>query len=252
VVKIVRIFLIDYENVTTSGLDGIDLLSKKDKVYIFYSINTKSMDFEMIDALSKCKAKFKFFKLSKSAKNALDFQLVLFLGTRIKKYDQKAQYYIVSHDNGYQSAMDFAKENFNITVGKYNNIREAIVGEQPKLLLESTTSPDGSTNLQPKLLLESNPKNSVPTKPHPPVEDFPNLPKKEKREILESLLKSNEMLTSSLIENNFAQISALLVDGTKKTEDTLSKCIVTYIGKKKEGLVPVIFECCKDYMKYIL
>lgn len=85
-----NIFLIDYENVHISGFDGLNRLKKKDKVYIFYSINAESIHIDIMDNLLKSKVSFKMFKLNKVDKNALDFQLVLYLGTRLKKYGKKS------------------------------------------------------------------------------------------------------------------------------------------------------------------
>ena len=83
-----NIFLIDYENVHSNGFIGISKLKKKDKLYIFYSIKSENINIDVINSLLKKKVSFKMFKLNKSDKNALDFQLVLFLGMCIKKYKE--------------------------------------------------------------------------------------------------------------------------------------------------------------------
>ena len=218
-----NIFLIDYENVNSIGLNGIDLLTKDDRVYLFYSENANSINIDIMNIIVKGNFSFKNFKLNKSDKNALDFQLVLFLGTMIKSKKSSTNFYIISHDNGYQSAIDFAKEQFNVDIKKFDSIYNAI-----------------NNIVVPPLILQPLLEVKV---------DTPNLTKQQQREKIESILKSNSTLKSKLIENQFKQISAILVDETKNTKKGATEYIGKTLGKKCNDLIPIILECCKQFVR---
>ena len=218
-----NIFLIDYENVNSIGLNGIDLLTKDDRVYLFYSENANSINIDIMNIIVKGNFSFKNFKLNKSDKNALDFQLVLFLGTMIKSKKSSTNFYIISHDNGYQSAIDFAKEQFNVDIKKFDSIYNAI-----------------NNIVVPPLVLQPLLEVKV---------DTPNSTKQQQREKIESILKSNSTLKSKLIENQFKQISAILVDETKNTKKGATEYIGKTLGKKCNDLIPIILECCKQFVR---
>jgi hypothetical protein len=243
VVKIVNIFLVDYENVSISGLDGTKLLKKKDKIYIFYSVKTKDVSMDIIDNLIKSKADFKLFKLTKTAKNALDFQLVLFLGTRLRKYGKKAKYHIISRDTGYQSSIDFAKEYFRIEVNKAESIKEAIEGKPPKLLLEDNPKFDDDNTLnseEPTKVIPS----SSPTATTTTTTDIESI-----REEIERKLTSHSRGNISLDYTQLKQLSSLLTDKTTNTRKIVNKKLELIVGKKKAYMIPTILELCKEYIR---
>ena len=74
------VFLIDYENVTSAGIEGIDKLAETDSVYIFYTAAQQSISFDMHRAILEAKAKISYFAVANGGKNALDFQLSSLLG----------------------------------------------------------------------------------------------------------------------------------------------------------------------------
>ena len=101
-----RIFLIDFENVHSEGMNGVDHLSDTDEVVIFYSSNADSISFDILHKLMFCKSKLSYYRIKRGGKNALDFQLSCYLGFRIHK-DPDAEFYIISKDSGYDFIMDF-------------------------------------------------------------------------------------------------------------------------------------------------
>lgn len=108
-------YLIDYENVNASGLKGIKNLSRNDKVLIFCGINTKYIPIDTHIDILKSKAKIEYFLLDKSGKNYLDFQITAHLGMMIGK-GNKGPFVIVSKDNGFDSAVDFAEKHGAVCV----------------------------------------------------------------------------------------------------------------------------------------
>lgn len=101
-----RYFLVDYENVHMTGLEGIEELSKTDTVYIFYSMNADSLSFEVMKLLSAAKAHIEYIKVNTQGRNALDFQLSSYIGYLLGRHEG-ARCYIVSNDKGYANVQIF-------------------------------------------------------------------------------------------------------------------------------------------------
>ncbi len=105
-------YLIDFENVKSRGMEGVDLLTEEDTVCIFYSDNADSMTFDLHQKLNETKAKIIYHKVAVGTKNALDFQLATYLGYLIceqQKEDIHPNYFIVTKDNGFYSLMVYWK-----------------------------------------------------------------------------------------------------------------------------------------------
>lgn len=102
-------YLIDYENVNASGLKGIENLSRTDKVLIFFGINTKHIPIDTHVNVIKSKAKIEHILLERSGRNYLDFQITAHLGMLIGK-GNKGPFVIVSKDNDFDAAIDFAEK----------------------------------------------------------------------------------------------------------------------------------------------
>lgn len=202
-----NIFLIDYENVNMNGLKGIEKVKSSDEVVLFYSINSENIKLDIISTIIRRKISLKLFKLNKSDKNALDFQLATYLGSLISIKGEFDNIVIISKDNGYQSSIDFCNDYYKINIYKYDDIENAIIN----------ISSDDS---------------------------------KEKRRLqIEKNLQLNNTLKSNLIENQFKQISAILIDNTKNNKSVVKNHLSKTLGKKKENLIPTILECCKEFVR---
>ena len=79
-----RIFYIDYENVRTEGLRGIDKIDTKTKVFLVCGINDciRLID---VNYIMKSKAKLEILPVQTGKKDALDFQLVTHLMLKYNK-----------------------------------------------------------------------------------------------------------------------------------------------------------------------
>ena len=102
-------YFVDYENVKTDGLNGINKLETSDKVCIFYSEHADTITFDLHKRLNESKATITFQKVEVGSKNALDFQLVTFVGYEIAG-NKEDEYYIVSKDTGYNSVCNYWKK----------------------------------------------------------------------------------------------------------------------------------------------
>lgn len=95
-----KIYLIDFENVKSKGLDGIDKLQETDSVIIFFSENSDTLSFEMHQKVLSSKADIEYFKVSVGGKNALDFQLSTLLGYMVAK-EIYSHIFVISNDRGF-------------------------------------------------------------------------------------------------------------------------------------------------------
>lgn len=107
-------YLVDFENVHSEGLKGVDNLDENDRVYLFYSPNADSITFETHFKLMRSKAPIEMFEAKRTGKNAIDFHLSSFLGYLLAKDDDET-YFVVSKDNGYQYSFDFWRAYFKET-----------------------------------------------------------------------------------------------------------------------------------------
>ena len=105
-------YLIDFENVKSRGMEGVELLTEEDTVCIFYSDNADSMTFDLHRKLNETKADIIYHKVAVGTKNALDFQLATYLGYLICEQQRDGihpNYFIVTKDNGFTSLMVYWK-----------------------------------------------------------------------------------------------------------------------------------------------
>lgn len=120
-----RLFLIDYENVNSAGLHGIGQASASDRIILFYSHAANTLSFEIMDEMMDAHIMPERICLEKTGKNALDFQLVTFLGYLIAKEKADA-YYIISRDSGFQSAISFCQNYFGVKVHLKPSMKAAL------------------------------------------------------------------------------------------------------------------------------
>lgn len=51
------VYLVDFENVHSEGLTGVEKLGENDECYIFYSVNACSLSFDLHQKIIESKAK---------------------------------------------------------------------------------------------------------------------------------------------------------------------------------------------------
>ncbi|MBQ7186598.1 MAG: hypothetical protein IJR91_03075 [Ruminococcus sp.] len=112
-----KAYLIDFENVKSKGLTGIEQLSPDDKVIIFYSENSDTLNFEMHRKIMTSSADIEYLKVRVGGKNALDFQLSTLLGYLLAK-EIYTHIFIISGDKGFDKLHDF----WNVSFADRNNI----------------------------------------------------------------------------------------------------------------------------------
>ena len=117
------VFLVDYENVHASGLEGIENLKSNDEVIIFYSVNATNIPLDMAAKIKESLAKVIFKCVDVGHANALDFKLVTYLFCGINR---RRKYAIISKDLGYREAIEMASELNYGNVAQYETIAQGI------------------------------------------------------------------------------------------------------------------------------
>lgn len=99
-------YLVDFENVGVGGMDGVEKLSDRDRVVIFYGKQAAAVPFERHIEIASSRAEVRYIKVDKTGKNFLDFQLSSYCGYLIGSTSEN-EFIIVSRDNGFGSMEDF-------------------------------------------------------------------------------------------------------------------------------------------------
>lgn len=178
-----NVFLVDFENVKSSGLNGINRLDESDRVVIFYSENADSMTFDLHEQINKSKADITFQKVTVGIKNALDFQLATYLGYLIcqnEKEGQEVRYYVVTKDHGYSSLETYwTQRRYRVTlIGSLASGKIISNGQEEQLPSQGASA--RPTDLQPEEFLAADPAAEAEAEPESTGEG--NKKKKKKKE----------------------------------------------------------------------
>ncbi|MDR0804558.1 MAG: hypothetical protein LBN42_02070 [Oscillospiraceae bacterium] len=106
-----RYFYVDFENVHSDGLKGLEELTADDTVYFFYSDNANALTFDLLFSLENANCISKYYRSERTARNSLDFQIVTFIGANIVNHPD-AKHIVITIDGGYDASVDFWNTEF--------------------------------------------------------------------------------------------------------------------------------------------
>ena len=213
-------YLIDFENVKSRGMEGVELLAEEDTVCIFYSDNADSMTFDLHRKLNETKAQIIYHKVAVGIKNALDFQLATYLGYLVCEQQREGihpNYYIVTKDNGFTSLMVYWKAQGvpvriirNLLWGKNPAEQNLTVEENAEEMTEGTEQETGQMPAEETLQETEETTGSEPAFVSVQILEEP-LP-----EIVESLGTEPEDVTGTASQNVSAETVEEPVEPAKK------------------------------------
>lgn len=126
-------FLIDFENVLSSGLEGAEYLLPTDHLEIFYSNAAPNAIGHYLQAIKYSHCSFEAIKLVRKGKNGLDFYIASRIG-EIRASGVNKRIAIISRDTGYTAVKDYIDYKYvkakKIILG--NSIKSAILQEGKK------------------------------------------------------------------------------------------------------------------------
>lgn len=203
------VYLIDFENVTSSGIAGVQSLSKDDRVYIFYTANASNMSFAAHLNLLSSPAEISYYNVSNGGKNALDFQLASFLGYLISQGKDK-RFFIISNDKGYEHVKCFWEQSGmapGVSINGSPSVKRTLALEKPFTAKIQQSEPEAIEITKPDAVEEKLP----PQKPKQTNEN-PTLTDKE--------IQLNEIFIKTDINDNDQKnkITALLKEAKGKQD----------------------------------
>ncbi|MGN0268639.1 MAG: PIN domain-containing protein [Lachnospiraceae bacterium] len=99
-------YLIDYENVKSAGLAGINHIRKEDSVHLFWSSRENKISIEMMELIRSSESEIVMHKAFTGEKDALDHQLCSYFGY-LAGSEGELDFVIVSNDRAYDRLIEF-------------------------------------------------------------------------------------------------------------------------------------------------
>lgn len=174
-----RYFLVDFENVSDSGLKGFFSLRSEDQVVLFYTLKANRVSMEFFEAVMTrphC-GSLRFLQVS-AGNQALDLQLASYLGSLVAAGESGCEYYIISKDKGFQCLVSFwEKQGRSIRLRQFGSIAEALSQRWP----EPQNAPQQAVQ-QPEPQAEKPEQPVQPAEPAPQTAEAAPVPEPEKPE----------------------------------------------------------------------
>lgn len=126
-----RILYVDFENVSSAGLNGILKLTKNDEVKIFLGPKCSKMSLIEAESVLHCDATVELIKNDQIGKNALDFIIMVHLGYDIAKGTGDF-FFIISNDKGYEPAIHEMQSMTGDVIERYPDIEHVIARKDEK------------------------------------------------------------------------------------------------------------------------
>lgn len=102
-------YLIDFENVKSGGLAGIEYIKKEDSVHLFWSKRENKITIEMMELIRSSESEIVMHKAVTGERDALDHQLCSYLGFLAGAKGEN-DFVIVSNDKAYDHLIEFWKK----------------------------------------------------------------------------------------------------------------------------------------------
>ena len=108
----------------SNGFEGLELLDDGSELLIFYSEQHSTISITVHQELERSRIRKTYMPIKTGGKNALDFQLVSWLGYEIAKNGGE-QFVIISKDTGFDAVVDFWQKR-NVNVSRHPDLRKAV------------------------------------------------------------------------------------------------------------------------------
>ena len=160
-------YLVDFENVGSSGVSKCDELSKTDHLHIFYTEKSKRIDLDIVD--NHGEAQFETHKVPAKSQS-VDMHIVSYMGYLLGKNEGKGiEIVIISKDKDYDNLITFWKDKAKISRKQkidINSQKTTTKAQQPKETkkTQKTTSQPKETKKTQKTTTQSKQKTKKLTK----------------------------------------------------------------------------------------
>ena len=239
------IYYIDYENVKSKGLDGIEYLGEKDLLYIFYSCYAPSVPRYYDRVIKEKKIGVITVKLFQQGKNGLDFYIATQAGFNVA--NQNEAFAIISEDTGFQSIKDYwevvSKNQIDVYLGPtvknclmdfQNELGHFVRSDQdtiPVSLLGNIKNKDYfKENIEPE---KENPKNNT-------ERNLPDNYDEKEEELIQVFCEVAPLKCYNLCISYFKGNAAQVYNRIKE------KAVPLMVGEEKNELVKILLEEGED------
>lgn len=100
-------FLVDFENVHSEGLRGVEFLKRSDSLTLFFSNAAHVCESRYLKAIVNSGCSFDTCKLARNGKNGLDFYIATRVGEFYGSGVKPTQVAIISKDKGFNAVRDY-------------------------------------------------------------------------------------------------------------------------------------------------
>ena len=140
-VTAIKYYLVDSENVNDNWLMLFDMIDETDNIIVFYTKNSPHMSYPSVIRLLKINRTIKFEECFEG-NNALDFQLISYMGYLMKNSDiENSEFIVMSNDTGFDSAINFWKsKGFHVNRINVNYCKQTLQ-KQNNTVEEATPAP---------------------------------------------------------------------------------------------------------------
>lgn len=144
-------YLIDFENVKSGGLTGMDHIKKEDSVHLFWSTRENKISIEMMEQIRNSESEIVMHKAVTGERDALDHQLCSYLGL-LAGEKEETDFVIVSNDKAYDHLIEFWRRmNDAIHIQRVSEIAKVSMpegesGKEEGLLSEELTASESKNS----------------------------------------------------------------------------------------------------------
>ena len=144
-------YLIDFENVKSGGLTGMDHIKKEDSVHLFWSTRENKISIEMMEQIRNSESEIVMHKAVTGERDALDHQLCSYLGL-LAGEKEETDFVIVSNDKAYDHLIEFWRRmNDAIHIQRVSEIAKVSMsegesGKEEELLSEELTASESKNS----------------------------------------------------------------------------------------------------------
>lgn len=171
-----KYYLLDYENVNASGLDGIGDLSSDCRIVLFYTKNSSKIDLGVFNMLRNMEAEMSIIEVH-HGKQALDIQLASYLGYLIGTEPADTEYFIISKDKGYRNVQSFWPDRRIVLCRNLSPDSEIVDDPAPE---KKTSSRSGSRGGRKSSAAKASTAAKAPAAKAPAAEESQEKPKTSK------------------------------------------------------------------------
>ncbi len=117
-------YFVDYENVKSAGLIGVENLAENDCLRIYYGKETPNIPFTFMRKLNNTPARVECTKVLLQIKNGADCQ-ILFEILQAYKFNPFTNFFIISKDSDFDVPIEEFKKKFGVKIKKIQKISDA-------------------------------------------------------------------------------------------------------------------------------